>query len=94
MEWPSHNFILIPICQVDYSSVYLVVVNAARSCNIVCNRTWLDRKHVELSSLNPVLIVVNIAVLSILCKLIINKDGRLLNERSVSVNFVSVGHKI
>ena len=48
----------------------------------------------ELSSLNSVLIVVNIAVLAILCKLIINKDGRLLNERSVSVNFVSVGHKI
>ena len=48
----------------------------------------------ELSSLNPVLIVINIAILAILCKLIIYKDGRLLNERGVSVNFVSVGHKI
>ena len=48
----------------------------------------------ELSSLNPILVVVNIAVLAILCKLIINKDRRLLNERGVSVNFVSVGHKI
>lgn len=48
----------------------------------------------ELSRLNSVLVVVNVAVLSVLSKLVGSKNRRLLNKRGVSVDFVSVSHKI
>lgn len=48
----------------------------------------------KLSRLNSILVIINIAVLSILCKLVVSKYWRLLNERGVSIDFVSVSHKI